>query len=77
MFTDDLANKLEELVSFVSEDDSDNREEAKEAAAELIKAARESLEDDVVKGLEANPFMPVSVRQTLSSALDQVSSLTN
>lgn len=77
VFTDDLARKLEELVSFVGEDDSDNREDAKVAAADLIKTARASLDDDVVKGLEANPFMPVSVRQTLSSALDQVSSLTN
>lgn len=92
-FTDELAHKLDEIVSLAggdgddddgssSEDDDDGggggnaRDRAKREAADLIKDARDALNDEIIEGLEGNPFVPVSVRKTLSSALDQVSSLT-
>ena len=75
LFTNALATRLEEIADLVDDDDQEDRQIAIEDAKKLIAKARENLDEDIVAALDSNPFLPLAVRKTLSSALDQVSSL--
>ncbi len=75
LFTDDLATKLDSIVSLVSDTDKKKRETAMSDAAKMVKQARKQLGSDIITGLDDNPFRPLAIRKTLSGALDQVSGL--
>jgi hypothetical protein len=75
VFTNDLADKLDNIADFVSDADKPKREKAMKEAGVMIKQARKQLDANLVTGLDENPFRPMTVRKTLSAALDQVAGL--
>jgi hypothetical protein len=79
LFPDNMDETLDEAAAVLRKDNPDDDEisDAKQEAAKCIAQARGKLDDDLIKGLDENPFVPVSVRKTLSDALDQVSSVRN
>jgi len=79
LFPDDMDQTLDAAVAVLSDDNADDNDISgmKQGAAECIKEARQALDGDLITGLDENPFVPVSVRKTLSDVLDQVSSVTN
>jgi hypothetical protein len=75
VFTNDLADKLDDIADLVSDADKPKREKAMKEAGVMIKQARKQLDANLVTGLDENPFRPMAVRKTLSAALDQVAGL--
>jgi len=77
LFPDDLDTTLDRVVDALRNQPRDDQQvaDAKQAAGDLIAQARDALDDDLIKGLDENPFVPVSVRKTLSDALNEVSSV--
>ena len=74
LFGDDLARKLDDIVAEV--DDKVKRKKLTDEAGTMIETYRKTLTDeDLIRALDENPFVALSIRKTISGALDQVASL--
>jgi hypothetical protein len=74
-FSDAVADKLDEITNLVDEDRREDRVKAVEELQVLLAVVEKNLDERVISGLDENPFLPLTIRTTMSRALHEASSL--